>query len=423
MSGENTRNRHRSGRGRAVFRAALGAVAVAVVLAALQILFDVPVAPFLVPDRGAADTSVTAAFDGSVQKAAGSFTLNSLPSVTVQRGIPAEITLRLKESDVDVCTDGVVIKDFGVDQDCSPGDNAICFTPEESGAFTLQCRMGNIKSTITVVESLGFNPAAPEPATEEPPTPPVQDEAPFESPTTVEMSPEDTPDSSPVPWPVPWVRPRVGSPFIPRPSLQPDAPTETPAPPETHVAAEPPIPSETPVFEKEDGDPGTVGEWLENQLIPGSGEEGAREIRTWTGWIFDRDCVGIDPVRHTKMCNLMGSCYDSGLGMFEYVPGKAFDTYTAVETFLCFDGASKELCAAFLYALPDDWKNNVTVKVSGYAINNIPASDDELLIPETDLSRVTHYLNGIHVTKLEAAYIDGLSTNPLPEPNIVFSQP
>jgi hypothetical protein len=119
----------------------------------------------------------------------------------------------------------------------------------------------------------------------------------------------------------------------------------------------------------------------------------------------------------------MGGCYDSGLGIFEYIPGKEFDTYTAVDTFLCFDGASKELGAAFLRALPDEWKNNVTIAVTGYAVNNIPASKDERLVPETDLSRVDHYLNGIHITSITAAFIDGVSTNPLPEPNIAFSQP
>jgi hypothetical protein len=399
MNGESMRsNRKLAGRrGKAIFRASLCLAAVLLTLATLQILFDVPVAPFLVPSPGETGASLTATFDGSVQKAEGDFTLNALPSVTVQRGIPAELTLRLKESDVDACTDGVVLKAFGIDQACVPGDNVIRFTPAESGAFALQCRMGNVKSTITVVENLGFAPTA---SAEEPNAPLVAEETP-------EEAPDPTPDVAIAPY-------RRGQPapeLVPAPALRPDPPSEASAA------------SETPVFEKEADDPANVGDWLENQLIPGANDAGARKIRTWTGWIFDRDCVGIDPVRHTKLCNLMGSCYDSGLGMFEYVPGKAFDAYTAVETFLCFDGASKELCAAFLYALPDDWKNNVTVKVSGYAVDNIPAAADELLIPESDLSRVTHYLSGIHVTKLEAAYIDGLSTNPLPEPNIVFSQP
>ena len=260
--------------------------------------------------------------------------------------------------------------------------------------------MGNVKSTITVVESLGFGPIATAQTSEEAPAPLV-----------AEKTPEEAPDPTPDVAIAPYRRGQIAPELVPAPALRPDPPSEASAA------------SETPVFEKEADDPANVGDWLENQLIPGANDAGAREIRTWTGWIFDRDCVGIDPVRHTKLCNLMGSCYDSGLGMFEYVPGKAFDAYTAVETFLCFDGASKELCAAFLYALPDEWKNNVTVKVSGYAVDNIPAAADELLIPESDPSRVTHYLSGIHVTKLEAAYIDGLSTNPLPEPNIVFSQP
>ena len=214
--------------------------------------------------------------------------------------------------------------------------------------------------------------------------------------------------------------------------LETTAAPETAVPAETSEAKTTAAPAETstpspdvnksPVFEKEEKE-ASLGGWLEGELQPNAGAEGVKEIRTWTGWIFDRDCVGINPVKHTKACNLMGSCFDSGLGIFEYIPGKAYDTYTAVETFLAFDGASKELAAAFLKALPREWKNNVTVTVTGYAVNNIPAAADEALIPETDLSRVDHYLNGIHITSIEAAYIDGLSTNPLPELNVVFTQP
>ena len=284
-----TRGKERLRRGKAIFRAALGAVTLAVALAGLQILFDVPVAPFLVPDRGAAGASLTATFDGSVQKAAGDFTLNALPSVTMQRGIPAELTLRLKESDVDACTDGVVLKEFGIDQACEPGDNVLRFTPEESGAFALQCRMGNVKSTITVVESLGFGPTASDRAPEEAPVPLVAEKTPVE--------PSGGPASDVAI--APYRRGQIAPVLVPDPALRPGLPSETSAAPET------PASSETPVFEKEDSDPGSVGEWLENQLIPGANDAGAREIRTWTGWIFDRDCVGIDPVRHTKMCNLM----------------------------------------------------------------------------------------------------------------------
>ncbi|MDR2656908.1 MAG: hypothetical protein LBB86_03670 [Oscillospiraceae bacterium] len=369
-------------RGKYIYRAILCASAAFLALATMQVLFDVPVMPFLVPRQGASGASLTAVFDGNAQKISAVFTKTSLPSITLQRGVPVELSLNLSESEYDSCTKWLTIPDFGVDFETAPGENVIAFIPDQSGVFTMKCWMGNIKSTVTVVESLGFKQQATQ---------------------TEYASIPSAPGTE---------------------SAAPSKPASTVIPQlaRHYAALVTPRPTEAPVFEKEDKT-ASIGDWLERQLTPGSADEGAREIRTWTGWVFDRDCVGIDPTKHTKACNLMGSCYESGLGIFEYVRGKAYDTYTAVETFLCFDGASKELTVAFLNALPVEWKNNVTVTVSGYAVNNIPAAEDELLIPETDLSRVTHYLNGIHVTKIEAAFIEGLSTNQLPEPNVVFTQP
>ena len=118
----------------------------------------------------------------------------------------------------------------------------------------------------------------------------------------------------------------------------------------------------------------------------------------------------------------MGGCLRSGLGIIPYIPGKEFDTYTAKDCYLNFDSSSKALTEEFLKNLPEDWSNNVTVRVKGYVVNNIPAGADELLIPETDETKVDHYLTGIHITEIEAANIDGLSTNVLPEPNLCMTQ-
>jgi hypothetical protein len=364
-----------------IFRSTLGAAVFVLAIAALQILFDVPVAPFLVPDGAgsAAGADLTAAYDGGVQRVTAKLNVVAYPSIIVQRGIPVEFTLSAAPNSIDECNEWILLPDYGIERRLAPGDNVLRFTPEESGVFSIVCSLGRMKSSVTVVENLGF---------------------PVRQPTAPALEPADTSVSEP-----------------------PEARQET-AIYRRKVA----LPAQTaagdaPVFEKPEENNAGIGAWLEKQLTPQSGLEGVHEIRTWTGWIFDRDCVGITPVRHTKACNLMGSCYDSGLGIFEYVPGKAYDTYTAIETFLCFDGSSKELAAAFLAALPADWKNNVTVTVKGYAVNNIPASADETLIPETNLSRVDHYLNGIHVTGIEAAFIDGVSTYALPVPNVVFTQP
>ena len=391
-----------------IFRSSLGAVSLALVLATLQILFDVPVAPFLVPSgaRGVSAGELTAAYEDGVQRVTAKLNIVAYPSIIVQRDIPVEFTLSAAPDSIDECNEWILFPDYGIERRLALGDNVLRFTPEESGVFQIVCAQGRMKSSITVVESLGF---------------PANDAALAAS----ALSELAGASASLEPVAVSALSERAGA----SASLEPVDASVPEAPPQTALyrrrAAPPtqPAAETAPAFEKPQEQNLSIGGWLEKQLTPQSGLEGAREIRTWTGWVFDRDCIGITPVRHTKACNLMGSCYDSGLGIFEYVPGKAFDTYTALETFLCFDGASKELAAAFLGALPADWKNNVTVTVKGYAVNNIPASADEDLIPETNLSRVDHYLNGIHVTSIEAAFIDGVSTYNLPDPNVVFTQP
>jgi hypothetical protein len=370
--------------GRLIFHAVIGVSILALAIATAQILFDVPVAPFLVPSgaRGASAAELTAQYDDGVQRVKAKLNIVAYPSIIVQRSIPVEFTLSAAPGGIDECNEWILLPDYGIERHLAVGDNVLRFTPEESGVFLIVCGLGRMKSSVTVVESLGFpaNRAA-EPSPPEPAAAPVS-ELPRE---TVLPAGQETA-------------------IYRRKVTLPDA-------------------QAAPVFEKPEENNLSLGGWLEKQLTPQNGLDGAHEIRTWTGWVFDRDCIGITPVRHTKACNLMGSCYDSGLGIFEYIPGKAYDTYTALETFLCFDGASKELAAAFLTALPADWKNNVTVTVKGYAVNNIPASADELLIPETNLSRVDHYLSGIHLTSIEAAFIDGVSTYALPDPNVILTQP
>lgn len=178
--------------------------------------------------------------------------------------------------------------------------------------------------------------------------------------------------------------------------------------------------SQTSTSNSTNGKAKTVSKWVEDKLQPGGSNEKNEQTKTWTGWFFDRDCIGINPVKHTKACNLMGSCYASGLGVIPYIEGKSFDTYTASNNFIVFDGNSSAVARAFLKSLPNSWKNNITIKVTGYEVNNIPANKDETHVPENIPAKVDHYLSGIHITKIEAAYIDGVSTNKLPSPNVVF---
>ena len=364
-------------RQRIIFRSVLGIFSVLLVLSGMQILFEIPVLPFL---RTAAETvgcclpddslrtNVLAAYSDGKQIAVGDVTINSYPALTVQRGIPVEFTLNVEQESICDDNENLTFPDFGVENvRLVPGENTVNFMPDESGVFPFGCVSGSIKSTITVVESLGF----------------TNNNSPAES------SSVSTPD---------------------------------PVDPVLDVSSL----NESEIYSSDahNNDSNTsIGGWLEQQLVPSGAAEGVHVVKSWTGWIFDRDCIGISPMKHTKACNLMGSCFDSGLGIIEYIPDEELDVYTAEESFHLFDGASKELAAAFLNSLPEEWKNNITVAITGYAVNNIPASADEMLIPESDSSRVDHYLNGIHITSIETVYIDGVSTNQLPDPNKTLTQP
>jgi hypothetical protein len=193
-----------------------------------------------------------------------------------------------------------------------------------------------------------------------------------------------------------------------------------------------PLPSKSPLPKRQKADDKAglesrreeVNKWLVDKLSPGgSAANEKRAVQTWIGWFFDRDCIGINPVKHTKSCNLMGSCYLSGLGIIPYVKGKPYTTYSSISDYKNFDESSRSIAKAFLESLPEDWKTNITVKVTGYPVNNIPANADETEVPETNPSEIDHYLEGIHITSIEAAYIEGVSTNKLPSTNIIFPKP
>jgi hypothetical protein len=141
-----------------------------------------------------------------------------------------------------------------------------------------------------------------------------------------------------------------------------------------------------------------------------------------TGWIIDRDCLGVDAIKHTKGCNLMGGCLASGLGIFKYDPDSKTPTASSLSNYLVFDGAGKAKAETFLNSLPEDWKNNITVKATVQLVYNIPANADETNVPETELHAVDHYLIGVRVLTIEAAYIDGMSTNELPDGSNIQTQ-
>ena len=77
----------------------------------------------------------------------------SFPPITVKKGIPVKWTIKAEEKNLNKCNNTIVIPEFRIEKELTPGDNLIEFTPVEEGEFIYTCWMGMIKSKITVVGS------------------------------------------------------------------------------------------------------------------------------------------------------------------------------------------------------------------------------------------------------------------------------
>lgn len=76
----------------------------------------------------------------------------SYDEITVKQGTPVEWTITADEEDLNGCNNEILIPAYGLDVKLQPGENKICFTPEETGTITYSCWMGMIRSSIHVIE-------------------------------------------------------------------------------------------------------------------------------------------------------------------------------------------------------------------------------------------------------------------------------
>ena len=367
-----------------------------------------------------------------------SLTSDSFPAIVVQKGIKVRWNLHADKENLNDCNNAIVISQLKIEKKLKEGDNYIEFTPTQSGVIPFTCWMGMIKSRITVVKQLpGVNTAD---AAENDDNikdtgevavaakPDASDPAGNRTGLSENLSHNSTGET---------INDGAASDKtalenIPEQDRQKATASATATATATATTAPltPKTPSTASVPEKSDDSVGTVDEskepvtkWLENKLTPGGKDNrSANKIETWTGWLIDGDCLGVNPLKHTRDCNLMDTCYASGLGVVLYVPGKAFNSYSSKEDYLVFDFNSRLVAKSFIDKLPADWVNNTTIKVSGYIVENIPANADETNVPEPDSTKVDHYKKGIHITSIETCYIEGVSTNTLPSPNLVLQR-
>ena len=92
-----------------------------------------------------------AAVSGGVQNIEAQITSGGYPEITVQKGIPVRLNLKVKAEDLNGCNRTLVIQKFNKQVNLKAGDNIIEFTPTEEGTIPYSCWMGMITSRINVV--------------------------------------------------------------------------------------------------------------------------------------------------------------------------------------------------------------------------------------------------------------------------------
>jgi uncharacterized protein len=382
-----------------------------------------------------------------------SLTSDSFPAIVVQKGIRVRWNLHADKENLNDCNRAIVVPQLKIERKLKEGDNFIEFTPTQTGVIPFTCWMGMIKSNITVVEQLpggntvdtgdnagvGSSQETGDVAVDTIPGAAGADEnSTFTSGSLTDNTNDSSSNICMSNGTTEGTDPEQEQQVVTSSSALQESTTvitteqesqavqeQTTAAQETQVHKETTAASKATDNSTAAVDNGSepVTKWIENKLTPGGKDNlSANKIESWTGWLIDGDCLGVNPLKHTRDCNLMDTCYASGLGIVIYVPGKAFNSYSSKEDYLVFDFNSRLAARTFIDKLPADWVNNTTIKVSGYIVENIPANADETNVPEPDSTKVDHHRKGIHLTSIETFYIEGVSTNKLPSPNLVLQK-
>ena len=88
--------------------------------------------------------------ENGVQLVDSEISSRGYPVITVQKGIPVKWNLRADEGSLTGCNSSIIIPEFNIQKDLSPGDNIIEFTPTKAGTIPYSCWMGMVQSKIIV---------------------------------------------------------------------------------------------------------------------------------------------------------------------------------------------------------------------------------------------------------------------------------
>ncbi|MBQ9283324.1 MAG: sulfite exporter TauE/SafE family protein [Treponema sp.] len=95
--------------------------------------------------------------DGSVQYVESELDFGNYPEITVYEGIPVKWTIRVSEEVINGCNYKMILNDYGIIHEFTPGENVIEFTPQKAGSGFYTCWMGMIYGKINVLSSKKSN--------------------------------------------------------------------------------------------------------------------------------------------------------------------------------------------------------------------------------------------------------------------------
>ncbi len=78
--------------------------------------------------------------------------LGAYPEITVYRGVPVRWTINVSDDVINGCNYKMILKEYDIIHEFSPGENVIEFTPDQTGSFQYTCWMGMIYGKINVID-------------------------------------------------------------------------------------------------------------------------------------------------------------------------------------------------------------------------------------------------------------------------------
>ena len=106
---------------------------------------------FAAPSENVQDTAVISE-TGDEQIVYSKLDFGTYPEITVYSGIPVKWVISVPEEVINGCNSRMILSEYDISHDFTPGENIIEFTPGEEGTVQYTCWMGMINGKIEIIK-------------------------------------------------------------------------------------------------------------------------------------------------------------------------------------------------------------------------------------------------------------------------------